>query len=466
MQLLKKMFSPLTEGAYSDEKFFSDLREIEYKRLDNLKHVYLDYTGGNLYPLSLLDKHFNYLKKSVYGNPHSTNPTSLKSTQYVNEARQKVLDFFKADDYYCVFTANASGALQIVGESYPFNDKSIFLLTADNHNSVNGIREYCKAKGGQFKYAQLNYEDLTINEQQFEDYICNAKEFENKLLAYPAQSNVSGIKHSLNWIAKAKENGWDVLLDAAAFVPTSPLNLKEIKPDFVSVSFYKIFGYPTGIGCLLIHKNKFNKLQKPWFAGGTVSFVSVNYPGHFLVNNHERFENGTVNYLDIPAITNGLNYIERIGFERITNRIKYLVAVLLDELNKVKHSNGKNIVKVFGSEDITRKGGTLIFNMVDSDGNLFSIEEVERKANEKLISLRTGCFCNPGIDEINNCVTNEELAKYFTTKHNGSFHDMIYYLGRMRGAIRISVGIATSIKDIQKFLAFVNEFADKKAISL
>ncbi|MCZ2222255.1 MAG: aminotransferase class V-fold PLP-dependent enzyme [Chitinophagales bacterium] len=445
------------------EDFFNDLRKKEFSRLDETNQVYLDYTGGNLYPKSLLEKHFNYLQKNVLGNPHSTNPTSLLSTQFVQEAREKVISFFNAKDYYCIFTSNASGALHIVGECYPFKKNSLFLLTADNHNSVNGIREYCKAKGGEFKYCQINYEDLTLNDQQIENYLNSADGFDNKLFAYPAQSNVSGIKHNLNWIEKAKQKGWDVLLDAAAFVPTTPLDLSKITPDFISISFYKIFGYPTGIGCLLVHKDKFDKLQKPWFAGGTVKFVSINYPGYFLATDHERFENGTVNYLDIPAITNGLNFIEEIGFDRITNRIKFLMAHLIDDLHKIKHSNQHNVVRIFGSEDLTRKGGTLIFNLLDDDGKLFSIEDVEQMANENKISLRTGCFCNPGIDEINNCVSTDELMKYFTTKHNGSYHDMLYYLGRMRGAIRISVGIATTMNDLNKFIDFIKTFVDKKS---
>ncbi len=448
----------------SHEGFFNQLRKDEFSRLDNSGQVYLDYTGGNLYPESLLDQHFNHLRSHVLGNPHSTNPSSLLSTELVQATRTKVLDFFNAPDYHCIFTANASAALQIVGECYPFSSESLFLLSADNHNSVNGIREYCKAKGGTFKYCQLNYEDLTLNEQQITDNLEQASNYQNKLFAYPAQSNVSGIKHPLAWIEKAHQNGWDVLLDAAAFVPTSKLDLTQIKPDFVSISFYKIFGYPTGLGCLLVHKDKFDKLKKPWFAGGTVKFVSINYPGYFLANDHERFENGTVNYLDIPAISNGLSFIERIGFERITERIKYLIAKLITDLHQLQHQNGNPLVRIFGSENLSQKGGTLIFNLLDPNGNLFSIEEVETKANKKGISLRTGCFCNPGIDEINNCISNEETAKYFTTKHSGSYHEMIFYLGRMRGAIRISVGLATTTEDLDCFLEFIKTFRDKQHI--
>lgn len=42
---------------------------------------------------------------------------------------------------------------------------------------------------------------------------------------------------------------WKVLLDAAAFLPSHPLNLTETPADFVAMSFYKLFGYPTGAPC-------------------------------------------------------------------------------------------------------------------------------------------------------------------------------------------------------------------------
>ncbi|HEX5168947.1 MAG TPA: hypothetical protein VFW11_07220, partial [Cyclobacteriaceae bacterium] len=110
--------------AYPDVKnpgYFDVLRDLEYGRLDSDKHVYLDFTGGNLYAVSQVNRHLEFLNKNVFGNPHSVNPTSLASTTVVESARHAVLDFFNArKDYYCIFTANASGALHIVGECYPF----------------------------------------------------------------------------------------------------------------------------------------------------------------------------------------------------------------------------------------------------------------------------------------------------------------------------------------------------------
>ena len=278
------------------DAFFNALRKREFARLDKLGHVYLDYTGGSLYPQCLLDKHYVHLKNEVYGNPHSVNPTSLLSEKFVSRARKKVLDFFNAAGYYCIFTHNASGALQILGECYPFSPDSHFLVTADNHNSVNGIREYCRCKGGYITYSAIDKENLRINETDLNKNLNSYPTKENKLFAYPAQSNVSGVRHSLGWIKKAQDLGWDVLLDAAAFVPTSKLDLSIYRPDFVSISFYKIFGYPTGIGCLLVEKSKFLKLKKPWFAGGTILLSAVKYNGYFLKQDHEKFENGPAGY--------------------------------------------------------------------------------------------------------------------------------------------------------------------------
>ena len=76
----------------------------------------------------------------------------------------------------------------------------------------------------------------------------------NNLFAYPAQSNFAGVQHSLEWIERAHAHGWDVLVDAAAFAPTNQLDLSVYKPDFIPISFYKIFGYPTGIGALIARR--------------------------------------------------------------------------------------------------------------------------------------------------------------------------------------------------------------------
>ncbi len=443
------------------DPFFFNLRKKEFSRLDESNHTYLDFTGGGLYAESQLNTHFQQLQQSVLGNPHSTNPSSQLSTNRVDETRAKVLEYFNGtEDYECIFTSNASAALKIVGECYPFYDDGHMLMTYDNHNSVNGIREYCTSKGGSYEYCKLYMENLRADKDQLYRSLLKYPNKKNKLFAFPAQSNVSGVKHQLSDIKRAQDNGWDVLLDCAAYVPTNKLDLKEVSPEFASVSFYKIFGYPTGIGCLLVKKSVFHKLKKPWFAGGTVSFVSVNTGEHFLHNNHEKFENGTINYLDIPAVKIGLDWIDSIGIDKINKRVTELTGLMIEEMSSLKHSNGQCLVNVLGPKENTNRGGTIIFNLNTVEGKVDNYFEIEKAANNANISLRTGCFCNPGIDEIMSCVSNEESLRYysFMEEHEYNYEKLVVLLGRMRGAIRVSLGYVTDLKDINNFIGFLRGY--------
>src|SRR5688572_1973551 len=126
--------------TFKQTESIDKLRASDYARLDFGEHIYLDYTGGGIYAESQIQKHQKLLQENVYGNPHSSNPTSLAATELVEGAREYILKFFNADpnEYLAIFTPNASGALKLVGESYPFPGGR-YLLTFDNHNSVNGI---------------------------------------------------------------------------------------------------------------------------------------------------------------------------------------------------------------------------------------------------------------------------------------------------------------------------------------
>ena len=184
----------------------------------------------------------------VGGNPHSANPSSAETTRQVERTRAAVLAYFNGTGQYtAVFTLNASGALKLVGESYPFEPGGRLLLTVDNHNSVNGIREFARAKGARVDYAPLQTPELRLDAPALDALLAEADPARANLLAFPAQSNFSGVRHPLTLIATARSRGWHVLLDAAAFVPTNRLDLRATMPDFVTVSFYKMFGYP----CLL-----------------------------------------------------------------------------------------------------------------------------------------------------------------------------------------------------------------------
>ncbi len=445
--------------TYPTTHLIDDLRATEYSRLDLGGHVYLDYTGGGLYAESQLRRHNRLLAEHVFGNPHSTNPTSLAATQLVEHAREYVLKFFNADpdEYLAIFTSNASGALKLVGESYPFSNGR-YLLTFDNHNSVNGIREFAHARGAEVTYIPVALPDMRVDASGLSLELTRPSSTGHNLFAYPAQSNFSSVQHPLEWIEDAHKHGWDVLLDAAAFVPTNPLDLSAVKPDFVPVSFYKMFGYPTGLGALIARKSALEKLHRPWFAGGTITVASVQGDKYYMAEGASAFEDGTIDYLNIPAIEIGLKHIESIGYDVIHERIHCLTGWLLENLTKLKHSNGGELVRVFGPTSTHGRGGAVTVNFYDQDDQLIHHRLVEQQANESNISLRTGCFCNPGAGEVAMGVSRVELDVCFTKPGNEtrlSQDDFrLCFDSKSMGAVRISVGMVTNFKDVQRFLSF------------
>ena len=443
---------------------FTRLRRRDFARLDQQRHTYLDYTGGNLAPASLVRAHAELLATEVLGNPHSVNPSSKRATDLCESARERVLGYFGgSDDYYCVFTANATAALKLVGECFPWRAGSRYLLTADNHNSVHGIRRYATAGGAAFEYTGLD-DDLGLDGVQL-DAALDRPGAAPSLFALPAQSNASGVKHNLGWLTEARRRGWHTLLDAAAFAPTNRLNLRTHRPDFACVSFYKIFGYPTGIGCLLIHKEAFGVLQKRWFAGGTVTISSIAEPAFHLHDGHERFENGTIDFLGLPAIEAGLDYIDRIGVERIGRHVGHLSEKLAAGLRGLSHPNGRPQIALYGPADRRDCGGTLLFNVLREDGSRVPFATVERAAVARNISLRAGCFCNPGVDEAVNGVGAEELRSFYGRHERPHFGDMLASRPGGRGCVRVSLGLASSTADVERFLAFIAAHASAESVA-
>jgi selenocysteine lyase/cysteine desulfurase len=444
-----------------------ELRATEYARLDDAGHVYLDYTGGGLYACSQVNQHMDLLCSEVFGNPHSSNPTSLAMTRLVERARAYVLEFFNAspDEYVAVFTQNASGALKLVGESYPFGAGDQYLLNFDNHNSVNGIREFAKARGAQVTYAPVLPPDMRLADDKLEDFIDLARPGGSNLFAYPAQSNFTGVQHSFAWIERAQAKGWDVLLDAAAYVPTSRLDLGQWQPDFCVMSFYKIFGYPTGIGCLLARKAALAKLHRPWFAGGTITVASVQPDRYYLHQGGEAFEDGTLNYLNLPAVETGLRFIDEIGLDTIHTRVHCLTGWLLDELTALRHGNGRPLVRVYGPTDTHCRGGTITFSLYDPEGQFIDHRLVEFHANRVNISLRTGCFCNPGGGELALGISSEELSACFTrTQERLTLDEFRRCIDdKSTGAVRVSVGLVTTFEDVYRLVQFASSFVDRPA---
>jgi selenocysteine lyase/cysteine desulfurase len=236
-----------------------------------------------------------------------------------------------------------------------------------------------------------------------------------------------------------------VWLDAAAFVPTHELNLQVVPADAVCLSFYKILGFPTGIGALIIRKPLLEKLRKPWFAGGTVRGVSLEE--YVLEPGYERFEDGTINYAAIPALKFVFKYIQELGgIQTIEQHVTTLTATALDQLSTIPG------VEIYGPTTMEQHGGTIALNITNRARTCISYATIEQLAAQRNISLRGGCFCNPGAGSKAFQLDNQTMRYLLNTLQRKTKTE-----ANVPGAVRISFGLANNQTDVDTVVQFIRD---------
>jgi selenocysteine lyase/cysteine desulfurase len=434
---------------------FDALRAREFARLDAQRIAYLDYAASALYGQSQVDAYAARLSRDVFGNPHSEHAASRASTDIISHVRAALLAFFDADpdDYEVCLTANTSAALKLVAESYPFGPGRPLAISADNHNSVVGMRAYADARAAATLVLPLDAE-LRLEDPQAR-LADAAHRYGAGLLAFPLQSNFSGVRHDLALADAAHALGYDVLLDAAAAGPSGGISLRAHPVAFLACAFYKLFGLPTGVGALLVRRPALARLQRPWFAGGTVQFVSVEHARHQLSEGHAGFEDGTPNFLAAAAVQSGFDLLGRVPRPALQARLQALTARFLDGAASLRHANGMPKVRLYGPSGLRARGATVAFNVLAPDGACVTYEEMETHARHAGVAIRGGCFCNPGAGERAFGLAGRGVQECLRLLADDFSHARLRQClggGLAVGALRMSLGLPSNEADVDRLV--------------
>jgi selenocysteine lyase/cysteine desulfurase len=234
-----------------------------------------------------------------------------------------------------------------------------------------------------------------------------------------------------------------------------------VKPDFVTISWYKLFGYPTGLGCLIARRDSLEclRVRRPWFSGGTIQAATVSAPWHMMASGAEAFEDGTVNFLSIPDVHFGLDWLAGVGMSAVETRVRCLTGWFLDRLLQLQHSDGSPMARVYGPTDMKMRGATVAFNFLDASGKVVDERFVAMESAAARISLRTGCFCNPGAGEAALGLDASLVRRLSRVRQlSRGLDEFVEMLGiPSLGAVRVSFGLASTAADVDKFFGFVEK---------
>ncbi|GLU17991.1 hypothetical protein SLE2022_343150 [Rubroshorea leprosula] len=479
-------------GYPNGPKSIDEIRATEFKRLDENGTVYLDHAGATLYSELQMEAIFKDLTGYVYGNPHSQSESSSATSDIIREARQQVLDYCNASpkDYKCIFTSGATAALKLVGENFPWSCQSSYMYTMENHNSVLGIREYALDKGAaafavdviegfldEVSSSPVAMTSLKVSQhpvQRRSEVRFLERELTggvHNLFAFPSECNFSGLRFNLDLVKIVKENAerilegsalskghWMVLIDAAKGSATQPPDLSLYPADFVVLSFYKLFGYPTGLGALVVRNDAAKLLKKAYFSGGTVAASIADIDFVKRRKGVELFEDGTSSFLSIASIRHGFKILNSLTASAIFRHTASLAIYVKKKLLLLRHANGASVCTVYGSQTLkvsSHESGPIVsFNLKRPDGSWFGYREVEKLASLSGIQLRTGCFCNPGACAKYLGLSHSDLLSNIEAGHI-CWDDNDILHGKPTGAVRVSFGYMSTYEDAKNFMDFV-----------
>ncbi|XP_057360103.1 molybdenum cofactor sulfurase isoform X2 [Manis pentadactyla] len=408
------------------------------------------------------------------GNPHSQNISSKLTHDTVEQVRYRILAYFHTspEDYSVIFTAGSTAALKLVAEAFPWvspgpeSSGSRFCYLTDSHTSVVGMRNIATA----MNVTSIPVRPEDVWSAQRRDAASGNPDCQiPHLFCYPAQSNFSGTRYPLSWIGEVKSGQrcpastpgkWFVLLDAASYVSTSPLDLSVHQADFVPISFYKIFGFPTGLGVLLVNNRVAPLLRKTYFGGGTAAAYLAGEDFYIPRQSvAERFEDGTISFLAVIALKHGFDTLERLtgGMGNIQQHTFTLAQYTYTALSALRYPNGSPVVRIycdskFSSPDV--QGPVINFNVLDDNGKIIGYSQVDKMASLYNIQVRTGCFCNTGACQRHLGISDKMVKKHLQAGHVcGDNVDLVD--GQPTGSVRISFGYMSTLEDAQAFLRFI-----------
>ena len=357
---------------------FKDEFPILNQKVNGFPLVYFDNAATSQKPKCVIDALSNYYSKFNSNVHRGVHELSQVATNAYENGREIVREFIGADNVEeIIFTKGTTDAINTVAHSWAANilqkGDEVLITTMEHHSNIVPWQMVCKQTGAILKVAPIDSKGQLI----MEDF-SNMINTNTKLIAVPHVSNTLG---TINPIEKIIDLGnkfsCKVLIDAAQSIPHFKINVKDLKCDFLAFSGHKIFG-PTGIGVLYVKKENYSSMV-PFIGGGDmikeVTFEKTTYNVPPFM-----FEAGTPNIAGVIGLSAALNFVSKIGINKIEALEKELLLYATQKLSSIEG------LKIIG--DSTSKTSVISFNL-----NNIHHFDLGTLLDQLGIAIRTGHHC-------------------------------------------------------------------------
>lgn len=384
------------------------------------KLVYLDSAATSQKPLSVLDAERDFYLNHNAAAHRGAHLLAEEATDAFEGARAVVADFISAQSSEIVFTKSATESINVVSYGFsnhlPKNDafyineqNNIVVTQLEHHANLLPWQQLAKRSGAKLSWLGIT-QDAQIDISNIESVI-NEK---TKIVAITHQSNVSGAITQLEPIVKrAREVGAILLLDACQSVPHMAVDVNNLDVDFLTYSGHKAVG-PTGVGVLWGRSELLEKMEPMITGGSMIDHATIE--SATWAKAPKKFEAGVPNMAQAVGLGAALNYLTKIGMEKIHAHEEILVERALTGLQNISG------VDIIGSKSSRNRGSAISFTIEGVHPH-----DVGQVLDDMGIAVRTGHHCAwPLMQELKlNATTRASFYLYNTPEEVDVFLDGI-----------------------------------------
>jgi cysteine desulfurase/selenocysteine lyase len=363
----------------------ADFPILKRKIRGNNRLIYLDSGATSQKPNSVLDAERDFYLNHNAAVHRGAHQLAEEATELYEGAREKVANFIGADSNEVIFTKSATESINAIAYSLGnstvgsrFHLKAgdrIVLSEMEHHANLIPWQELARRTGAELVWFNVTDEGR-LDLSNMDDLI-NTK---TKVVALTHQSNVLGTINPLEKVTKrAHEVGALFVLDACQSVPHYKVDVKSLNVDFVTFSGHKMLG-PTGVGILWGKKDLLDEMP-PFLTGGSM-IESVTMESATYLDAPKRFEAGVPNMAQAVGLGAAVDYLNKIGLDRIHAHEVELTRKALEGLQTI------NGLSVIGPKDLEMRGGVVSFAV---DG--IHPHDLGQALDQFGIAVRTGHHC-------------------------------------------------------------------------